>query len=96
MAYIQSKCPLLAEEGQDDIIESNKIGLVKVRKDTPISMRISLENFFESKGLFISSISEGIIVSDTDRAAEEVRKAKELHKYETQKRQIQVRREGTF
>lgn len=64
---------------------SNKIGLVKILKGTPDYARTSLENFFESKGLFIASIPEGIVVSDTDKAAEEVKIAKQLHKYETPK-----------
>lgn len=63
--------------------EKSKIGLVKIVKGTPDYARISLENFFESKGLFIASIQEGIVVSDTEKAAEEVEKAKRLHKYET-------------
>lgn len=48
----------------------NKIGLIKLREGTPQTAWQKLEEFFIANDLFISSVPEGIVVSDTDKAKE--------------------------
>ena len=45
-----------------------KIGLVQLKKGTSEKNWRQLEEFFISKGLFISSVPKGIMVTDTDKA----------------------------
>jgi len=45
-----------------------KIGLVQLKKGTTKKNWRQLEEFFISKGLFISSVPKGIMVTDTDKA----------------------------
>lgn len=49
-------------------MDETKIGLVQLRKGTSESNWREIEEFFISKGLFISSVPKGIMVTDTDKA----------------------------
>jgi len=49
-------------------MKSLNIGLVKLREGTPEKNWRKLEEFFISKGLFISSVPKGIMVTDVDKA----------------------------
>ncbi len=55
---------------------AGQIGLVKLKAGTDDSTWRRMEEFFISKGLFISSTSKGIMVNDIHRASEEVEKEK--------------------
>lgn len=55
---------------------SGEIGLVKLKEGTDDSTWRRMEEFFISKGLFISSTAKGIMVNDIHRAVEEVEKEK--------------------
>lgn len=49
-------------------MDETKIGLVQLKKGTPEKNWRRIEEFFISKGLFISSVPKGIMVTDTDKA----------------------------
>lgn len=49
-------------------MDETKIGLVQLRKGTSEKNWREIEEFFISKGLFISSVPKGIIVTDMDKA----------------------------
>lgn len=48
----------------------NKIGLIKLREGTPQTTWRKLEEFFIANDIFISSVHNGIMVTDTDKAKE--------------------------
>lgn len=56
------------ENYMDNIMNGTKIGLVKLRDGTDEKTWRRLEEFFISKGLFISSTPKGIVVTDTEKA----------------------------
>jgi len=49
-------------------MESLNIGLVQLKKGTTEKNWREMENFFIFKGLFISSVPKGIMVTDIDKA----------------------------
>ena len=49
-------------------MKSLNIGLVKLREGTTEKNWREIENFFIFKGLFISSVPKGIMVTDVDKA----------------------------
>ncbi len=49
-------------------MDETKIGLVQLKKGTTETNWRQIEEFFISKGLFISSVPKGIMVTDTDKA----------------------------
>ena len=49
-------------------METNKIGLVQLKAGTTEKNWRQIEEFFISKGLFISSVPKGITVTDTEKA----------------------------
>jgi hypothetical protein len=49
-------------------MNETKIGLVQLKKGTTEKNWRQIEEFFISKGLFISSVPKGIIVTDMDKA----------------------------
>jgi len=49
-------------------MDETKIGLVQLKKGTTENNWRQIEEFFISKGLFISSVPKGIMVTDTDKA----------------------------
>lgn len=49
-------------------MDETKIGLVQLKKGTTEKNWKEIEEFFISKGLFISSVPKGIMVTDTDKA----------------------------
>jgi len=49
-------------------MKSLNIGLVKLKKGTPEKTWRQIEEFFISKGLFISSVPKGIMVTDINKA----------------------------
>jgi len=51
-------------------MEQLKIGVVKLKKETPLEVKRQLEAFFIEKGLFLgwTEGEGGIVVSDLDRA----------------------------
>ena len=49
-------------------MKSLNIGLVKLREGTTETNWRQIEEFFISKGLFISSVPKGIMVTDIDKA----------------------------
>jgi len=51
-------------------MERLNIGLVKPREGTPEKTWRQIEEFFISKGLFISSVPKGIMVTDINKAKE--------------------------
>ena len=51
-------------------LRMSNIGLIKLREGTPQKTWRKLEEFFISNNLFISSVPEGIVVSDTGKAKE--------------------------
>jgi len=51
-------------------VDESKIGLVQLKTGTSETNWRQIEEFFISKGLFISSVPKGIIVTDVDKAKE--------------------------
>ena len=51
-------------------MDESKIGLVQLKTGTSETNWRQIEEFFISKGLFISSVPKGIIVTDVDKAKE--------------------------
>jgi len=51
-------------------MESLNIGLVQLKKGTTERNWRQIEEFFISKGLFISSVPKGIMVTDINKAKE--------------------------
>jgi len=49
-------------------MDETKIGLVQLKKGTTENNWRQIEEFFISKGLFISSVPKGIMVTDTEKA----------------------------
>lgn len=49
-------------------VDESKIGLVRLKAGTSEQHWRDIEEFFISKGLFISSVPKGIMVTDTDKA----------------------------
>lgn len=49
-------------------MDKTKIGLAQLRKGTTETAWRQIEDFFISKGLFISSVPKGIMVTDTEKA----------------------------
>ena len=49
-------------------MDETKIGLVQLKKGTTENNWRQIEEFFISKGLFISSVPKGIMVNDTEKA----------------------------
>ena len=49
-------------------MDETKIGLVQLKKGTKENNWRQIEEFFISKGLFVSSVPKGIMVTDMDKA----------------------------
>ena len=49
-------------------MDETKIGLVQLKKGTTENNWRQIEEFFISKGLFVSSVPKGIMVTDMDKA----------------------------
>jgi len=49
-------------------MNETKIGLVQLKKGTTEKNWRQIEEFFISKGLFVSSVPKGIMVTDMDKA----------------------------
>jgi hypothetical protein len=70
-AYNQFQLHELQKDWEkENSIDESKIGLIKLKKDTPTSTWRKLEDFFISENLFISSTPEGIMVKDIDKSKE--------------------------
>ena len=53
-------------------MDETKIGLVQLKKGTTETNWRQIEEFFISKGLFISSVPKGVMVTDTDKAKKQI------------------------